>query len=87
MAFNLAALVIDACFVPSAVFNYSLFSNCTTGSNPTRTLGAGASDGVYSATPAGLTLNAGTGAITLSSSSGGTYVITNTIAAAGGCAA
>jgi GEVED domain/Fibronectin type III domain len=43
--------------------------------------------GTYTATPAGLTLNATTGAVTPSTSTAGTYTVTYTIAAATGCAA
>ena len=45
----------------------------------------GTPGGVYSATPAGLTINSATGAITPSTSTAGTYTVTYTIAAAGGC--
>ena len=37
--------------------------------------------------PAGLSINAGTGVVDLSASTPGTYTVTNTIAAAGGCPA
>lgn len=47
---------------------------------------SGSPGGVYSA-PAGLSLNAATGDITLLSTTPGTYTVTYTIAAAGGCAA
>src|SRR5205807_4253275 len=43
--------------------------------------------GTYSASPAGLTINAGTGAVTPSSSTAGTYTVTYTTPASGGCAA
>ena len=45
----------------------------------------GTAGGSYSATPAGLSINAGTGAITTTSSTPGIYTVTYTIAAAGGC--
>src|SRR6185295_11311053 len=41
--------------------------------------------GAYSASPAGLTINATTGAITPSTSTPGTYTVTYTVAASGGC--
>ncbi len=75
---------------PSAAFSYA------TGGQPvcvgaagtvTPTLGAGASVGTFSATPAGLTLNAATGAVTPATSAVGTYTIRNVIAASGSCAA
>ena len=46
----------------------------------------GTAGGTYSST-AGLTINAATGAITPSSSTAGTYTVTYTMAAGGGCAA
>ncbi len=73
---------------PVATFGYGTSSTfCVSGTtNPTVTLGAGATAGTFSSTT-GLTLNATTGAITLASSTPGTYTVTNTIPAANGCAA
>ncbi|NEU07538.1 T9SS type A sorting domain-containing protein [Flavihumibacter sp. R14] len=45
----------------------------------------GTAGGTYNASPVGLTLSSATGAITPSTSTGGVYTITYTIAAAGGC--
>ena len=69
---------------PSATISYTGTPYCTTAGtvNVTRT---GTAGGTYSST-AGLTLNAVTGAITTGTSSPGTYTVTYTIAAAGGCA-
>ncbi|WP_191906528.1 T9SS type A sorting domain-containing protein [Hymenobacter baengnokdamensis] len=73
---------------PVAAFSYSGSPFCASATtNPTVTLGTGATAGTFTASPAGLTLNAATGAITLSSSTPGTYTVTNTVAASGGCAA
>jgi hypothetical protein len=47
----------------------------------------GTSGGTYSASPAGLSINATTGDITPTSSTAGTYIVTYTMAASGGCAA
>ncbi|GAC1601893.1 MAG: hypothetical protein NVS3B25_30020 [Hymenobacter sp.] len=73
---------------PTAGFSYASGTRCagTTGSLAP-TLAAGAAAGTYSATPAGLSLNASTGTIDLSQSQAGTYTVTNTVAAANGCAA
>ncbi len=46
---------------------------------------SGTSGGVYSSVPAGLSLNATTGAITTSASTPNTYTVKYTVAAAGGC--
>lgn len=57
----------------------------TTAQLPTLT-GTGAyTGGSYSATPAGLSINTGSGAITPSASTVGTYTVTYTIPASGGC--
>jgi hypothetical protein len=56
----------------------------TTAQAVTRT---GASGGTYSASPAGLSINASTGAITPSASTVGTYTVTYTVAASGPCSA
>ena len=47
----------------------------------------GASGGTYSASPAGLSISASTGAITPSASTVGTYTVTYTVAASGPCTA
>jgi hypothetical protein len=69
---------------PVATISYAGSPFCITGGtiNVTQT---GTTGGVYSST-AGLTLNPGTGAITLGSSAAGNYTVTYTIAGAGGCA-
>jgi gliding motility-associated-like protein len=54
----------------------------TTGQDVTQT---GTSGGTYSASPSGLIINTNTGAITPSTSTAGTYTVTYTIAASGGC--
>ncbi len=70
---------------PDASFSYAATDYCTAGTNPspvvTGTIGA------FSSTPAGLSVNATTGVITLSTSTAGTYDVTNTIAASGSCPA
>ncbi|GAA4055031.1 hypothetical protein GCM10022409_47730 [Hymenobacter glaciei] len=67
-----------------ATFSYGAATYCVGGTNPTPTLGSGASAGTFTST-AGLVLNASTGAVDLSLSQPGTYTVTNTVAAAGGC--
>ncbi len=71
--------------VPTATISYagSPFCNSLGTAQPvTRT---GTADGTYAALPSGLTIDGATGAITPSSSTAGTYTVTYTIAAAGGC--
>jgi hypothetical protein len=70
-----------------AMFSYATTAGCAGSATAvTPTLGTGASAGTFSSTT-GLVLNATTGAINLATSTAGTYTVTNTVAAAGGCAA
>ena len=74
---------------PTATFSFTAGAAafCQTGTDPSPVFGAGASSGVFTASPAGLTfVSASSGQIDLSASSPGVYVLTNTIVAAGGCA-
>jgi hypothetical protein len=71
--------------LPAATISYAgtPFCKSVTGAQPvTRT---GTAGGTYSAVPSGLSIDAGTGAVTPSSSTGGSYTVTYTIAASGGC--
>ncbi len=70
---------------PAATIAYTGSPYCTSAGTATVTR-TGTAGGVYSST-AGLTLNATTGDVTLGTSTAGTYTVTYTIAAAGGCAA
>ena len=69
----------------SATINYFGGPFCTSGSTVSATR-TGASGGSYSSSPAGLGLNTGNGVITLGTSAPGTYTVTYTVAATGGCA-
>jgi hypothetical protein len=74
---NAAVLIVSV--GPSATISYAGSPFCRTGSvNATRT---GTTGGTFSSTP-GLSINSSTGAITLSSSTAGTYTITYTVTAA-----
>ncbi len=82
---NAATITVNA--APSATISYSGAPFCKsvgTAQSVTRT---GTSGGTYSASPSGLIINSSTGAITPSTSTAGTYTVTYTIAAAGGCSA
>lgn len=71
--------------VPSAVISYNGSPYCNNGiATVARTGNAG---GTYSAVPAGLSINASTGAIDLAASTPGTYTVTYSVVAAGGCGA
>jgi hypothetical protein len=73
---------------PVAMFGYPASTPYCVGSGGTvtPTLGTGASAGTFSSTP-GLSIDPFSGIIILSSSTAGTYTVTNTVAASGACAA
>lgn len=68
---------------PAATISYTAAPYCTSGGMATVTR-TGSSGGTYSSTT-GLSINATTGAIDLAASTPGTYTVTYTIPAAGGC--
>ena len=78
-----AAVTITA--APVAAFSYASASYCVSGTNPTAVVPATSTAGTFTSTT-GLSINATTGAINLASSTPGTYTVTNTVAAASGCA-
>lgn len=69
---------------PSASVTYSS-PYCTTLSGAQSPFFSGTTGGTYTSTPAGLSLNSTTGAITPSSSQGGTYDVTYTLPTIPGC--
>jgi hypothetical protein len=71
---------------PSATISYNGSPYCT-GSGTANVTRTGSAGGTYTATPAGLSISSSTGAITLGTSSVGTYTVTYSIAASGGCSA
>ena len=72
--------------MPSASINYIGSPFCNSLTSPQNVTHSGTPGGTYSSNPpSGLILNAGSGAITPSSSAPGTYVITYSIPASGGC--
>ena len=78
-----ANIVVNA--VPTASIVYAGSPYCSNGGNVSVTQ-TGATGGTYSST-AGLSINATTGAVNIAASTPGSYVVTYSIAAAGGCAA
>ena len=69
--------------LPVATFSYNLASYCKSGANPILAFSGGGVAGVFSSTT-GLSITTA-GAIDLATSTPGNYVVTNTIAASGGC--
>jgi hypothetical protein len=81
----LGSAVISIIPPPIATFSYPT-PVCLNGVNPSPTFLGGGIAGTFSASSAGLNfVNTATGEINLATSTPGTYTITNTIAAAGGC--
>lgn len=83
-----ATFTITITVAPVATFSYVGDPFCQIGGiNPAPTYGTGAFGGAFSSSPAGLTLDPNTGVVTTSSSTAGTYTVTNTIPAGNGCPA
>jgi len=78
-------IIITAPADATIVYDAPIYCNSiSTPQSPTLT---GTATGSYSATPAGLSINSGTGAILPIASAAGIYTITYTVAAEGGCPA
>jgi hypothetical protein len=83
----IATATVTITAAPIATIGYINSPFCqtiTTGQSVTQT---GTTGGIYSSSPSGLSINASTGAVTPSTSTVGTYTVSYTIAASGGCAA
>ena len=70
---------------PIATFSYTANPYCQSGANPLPTFSGGGVAGVFSSTAGLVFVSTSTGAINLTTSTPGTYTVTNTIASAGGC--
>ena len=73
--------------LPVATFSYTGSPYCQNAANPSPTFSGGGVAGTFSSTAGLVFVNTATGQINLSASTTGTYTVTNTIAASGGCAA
>ncbi len=73
--------------LPVATFSYTATPYCQSAANPSPTFSGGGVAGTFSSTAGLVFVSTTTGQINLSASIPGTYTVTNTIAAAGGCAA
>lgn len=73
--------------LPVATFSYPGSPYCSTSGNPFPTFSGGGTAGTFTSTAGLVFVNAATGEVNLSASAGGTYTVTNTIPASGGCAA
>lgn len=84
---NSSAQTITVTDIPDAAFSYANAQNCLNAANENVVYGVGASGGVFSASPSGLSIDPSTGTINFGLSTAGNYTITNTIAASGACPA
>jgi len=80
---NTALLTVTV--LPVATFSYTGTPYCPTATNPSPTFSGGGIAGTFSSTAGLVFVNVLTGQVDLSASTPGDYIVTNTIAAAGGC--
>jgi hypothetical protein len=72
---NSSNITLTVNALDNAAFSYSAASYCSNDSDPTPTI-TGLGGGGFTSAPGGLTINAGTGAIDVSTSTPGTYTVT-----------
>jgi gliding motility-associated-like protein len=68
-----------------ATFSYTASPYCSNGADPSPTFSGGGVAGTFSSTSGLVFVSPTTGQVDLTASNAGTYTVTNTIAAAGGC--
>ena len=84
---NTSNVSVTITLAPTATFSYA-GPYCTSAADPFPTFSGGATAGTFTAAPAGLVfVNVNTGQIDVSATTPGTYTVTNSIVASGGCAA
>ena len=71
--------------LPVATFSYTGSPYCKNASNPSPTFNGGGVAGTFSSTAGLVFVSTATGQINLAASTAGTYTVTNTIGASGGC--
>ncbi len=82
-----ATATITLTAIPVATFSYAASPYCQSGTNPSPTYTGGGTAGIFTSTPGLSFVSASTGVVDLAASTCGTYTVTNTILASGGCAA
>src|SRR5206468_2983785 len=80
-----ATSTITITALPIATFSYTGTPYCQNASNPSPTFSGGGAAGTFSSTVGLVFVSTSTGQLNLSASTHGTYTVTNTIAASGGC--
>jgi hypothetical protein len=83
----IATATVTITAAPIASINYAGSPFCNILTSAQSVSQTGTTGGVYSSSPSGLSISSSTGAITPSTSTVGTYTVSYTIAASGGCAA
>ena len=84
---NTATTSVTITALPVATFSYTGSPYCQNAADPSPTFSGGGVAGTFSSTAGLVFVSTATGQINLAASTAGTYTVTNTIAAAGGCAA
>jgi len=79
------AATITVTTLPVATFSYTGTPYCSNATNPSPTFSGGGVAGTFSSTAGLVFVNTATGQVNLAASTAGTYTVTNTIAASGGC--
>ncbi|MDP1747317.1 MAG: PKD-like domain-containing protein, partial [Bacteroidota bacterium] len=82
---NIGTFSVTITLSPDATFSYTGTPYCQNGVDPFPTFPPGASAGTFSSTAGLVFVSTATGEVDLSASTVGTYTVTNTIAASGGC--
>ncbi len=80
---NPAILTVTS--LPVATFSYTGTPYCPNASNPSPTFSGGGIAGTFSSTSGLVFVSTATGQVNIAASTPGSYTVTNTIAAAGGC--
>jgi len=81
-----ATTLVAITALPVATFSYTGNPYCSNGVNPMPAYGNGGVAGIFSSTAGLVFINTNTGQVNLAASTAGTYTVTNTISATGGCA-
>ncbi|MEI6697087.1 MAG: Calx-beta domain-containing protein, partial [Bacteroidota bacterium] len=82
---NTATTTVTVTALPVASFTYPATPYCSNASNPSPTFSGGGVAGIFSSSVGLNFVSTATGQVNLLTTTAGTYTVTNTIAAAGGC--
>jgi hypothetical protein len=82
---NSSAAILTVNPLPVATFSYTGTPYCPNAANPSPTFSGGGIAGTFSSTAGLVFVSTSTGQVNIAASTPGSYTVTNTIAAAGGC--